>query len=383
MKIKIGFFTGARSDYGVTKKLIQNLIDDNDFEVKIFVSGMHLLEKYGNTYNEILDDGFKIYKKIPTYQEVAKDKRNEFSETLNNVYQSIINEDLDAGYIVGDRIEAYGVALALHFLDIPVLHYAGGQITKGAVDNIYRYNISNLAYLHFTTIRTAYHRLKKGSIIDPKHVYFTGSTAIDSINDFLQDPVSIDHLIPSLKNSNYVVMTFHAVTNSNEDVASIMNFAIDEILSLGYKILITYPNNDKGVEDIMEVIDKFRNNNKVIIKKNLGAKGYYSAVYNSKFVIGNSSSGVIEVPYFNKITMNIGNRQEGRDSDFSVWNLKASKEELRSFLDRGQAIKWISSKNQGIYGKGNSSSLIAKIIKENFKKISIDDNLKDYTSENK
>ena len=173
MKIKIGFFTGARSDYGLTKKLIQNLIGDNDFEVKIFVSGMHLLDKYGNTFNEILDDGFPIYKKIPTYQEVAKDKRNEFSETLNNIYESVKKEKLHAGYIVGDRIEAYGVALALHFLSIPVLHYAGGQITKGAVDNIYRYNITNLAYLHFTTINTAYQRLLNLPTIKQEHLYFT------------------------------------------------------------------------------------------------------------------------------------------------------------------------------------------------------------------
>ena len=134
MKIKIAFFTGARSDYGVTKKLIKRLNDDEIFDVKIFVSGMHLLKKYGNTFEEITNDGFSIHKKINTYQEIAKDKRNEFSETINKVYEIVKNEELDVGYIVGDRIEAYGVALALHFLNIPIIHYAGGQITKGAVE---------------------------------------------------------------------------------------------------------------------------------------------------------------------------------------------------------------------------------------------------------
>lgn len=363
MKIKIGFFTGARSDYGLTKKLIQNLINDNDFEVKIFVSGMHLLDKYGNTFNEIIDDGLPIYKKIPTYQEVAKDKRNEFSETLNNIFESVKNEKLHAGYIVGDRIEAYGVALALHFLNIPILHYAGGQITKGAVDNIYRYNITNLAYLHFATIKTAYQRLINLPTIDPEHVYFTGSTAIDSIKDFLITPVWINNIIPDLQDSNYVLMTFHSVTSSNENIGHIMEYAISKILNLNLKVLVTYPNNDKGVEKIMEVINKFRENKRVIVKKNLGAQGYYAAIKNSKFVIGNSSSGVIEVPYFNKISVNIGSRQDGRDLDSSVWSCKANESELDCLFDKGESIKWISQKNIGIYGNGNSSKLIGNIIK--------------------
>ncbi|MEM5563982.1 UDP-N-acetylglucosamine 2-epimerase [Psychroserpens sp. AS72] len=367
MKIKIGFFTGARSDYGVTKKLIKKLVNDNDFEVKIFVSGMHLLDTYGNTYTEILDDGLTIYKKIHTYSEIAKDKRNEFSETLNKVYDVVKNENLDAGYIVGDRIEAYGVALALHFSNIPILHYAGGQITKGAVDNIYRYNISNLSYLHFTTIKTAFERLKKLPVINPENVFFTGSTAIDSIYEFLEKPLDINSLISELNYGNFVLMTFHGVTNADDKIASVMDYAISKILKLGLKVLITYPNNDDGVDEIMEVIETYRNNSNVIIRKNLGARGYYSAVYNSKFVIGNSSSGVIEVPYFNKISINIGHRQEGRDTDTNVWNVNSNPESIDAILDKGMSVDWVSPKIEGLYGNGKSNEAIAQIIKKRFR----------------
>lgn len=366
MKIKIAFFTGARSDYGVTKKLIKRLNDDEIFDVKIFVSGMHLLKKYGNTFEEITNDGFSIHKKINTYQEIAKDKRNEFSETINKVYEIVKNEELDVGYIVGDRIEAYGVALALHFLNIPIIHYAGGQITKGAVDNIYRYNISNLAYLHFATIKTAYQRLINLPTVDPNKVYFTGSTAIDRIKDFLIKPTNINNLIEELTENNYVLMTFHPVTNSNENIALLMEYSIIKLLSLNLKVLITYPNNDVGVEKIIEVINKFSDNNRVIIKKNLGAEGYYSAIYNSKFVIGNSSSGVIEVPYFNKISINVGNRQEGRDTDSNVWNCKTDKTNLDSIFEKGKLIKWKSSRTEGLYGEGNSCEIISNIIRKDF-----------------
>ena len=133
--------------------------------------------------------------------------------------------------------------------------------------------------------------------------------------------------------------------------------------------MITYPNNDTGVEKIMEVINKFRDNNQIIVKKNLGAKGYYSAIHNSKFVIGNSSSGIIEVPYFNKISINVGNRQEGRDTDSNVWNCKADKVKLESIFEKGKVIKWKPSSTSDLYGKGNSTELICNIIKKNFKNI--------------
>jgi len=369
MKIKIGVFTGARSDYGVTKKLIKNLNDDKIFDVKIFVSGMHLLKKYGNTFNEITDDGFLIYKKINTYQEVAKDKRNEFSETLNKVFESVKNEKLHAGYIVGDRIEAYGVALALHFLNIPVIHYAGGQITKGAVDNIYRYNISNLAYLHFTTIKTAYQRLINLPTLNSENVYFTGSTAIDSIQDFLIKPINISTLIPDLHDDNYVLMTFHPVTNSEEVIEDIMEYSINKILNLKLKILITFPNNDTGADKIISVIENFKSDKNVIVKKNLGTVGYYSAINNSKFVIGNSSSGVIEVPYFNKISINIGRRQDGRDLDQNVWSIKSDTKELNSLIERGNLINWRTLGNNSLYGSGNSIQLINGILKKKFQNI--------------
>ena len=161
-------------------------------------------------------------------------------------------------------------------------------------------------------------------------------------------------------------MTFHPVTNSNENIALLMEYSIIKLLSLNLKVLITYPNNDVGVEKIIEVINKFSDNNRVIIKKNLGAEGYYSAIYNSKFVIGNSSSGVIEVPYFNKISINLGNRQEGRDTDSNVWNCKTDKTNLDSIFEKGKLIKWKSSRTEGLYGEGNSCEIISNIIRKDF-----------------
>ncbi len=365
MKKIIGFFTGARSDYGLTKRLLKMIQNDNFFELRIYVSGMHLLEKFGNTYEEIESDNFKIFKKIYTYNNVH-DKKSEFTNSVNLIYDSIIDDCIDCAYIVGDRIEAYSAALALHFCKTPIFHYAGGQITKGAVDNIYRYNITNLSTLHFATVKSAFERLAEYPLVEKKNLHFTGSTAIDSIFEFLKSPVEIKKYFPELKESNYALMTFHSATNSNENICETMKFSINRIISANYKVLITYPNNDQGSKEIIDLINTYKYDKNIVIVKNLTSEKYYSAIKGSKFVIGNSSSGIIEVPYFNKTTINIGSRQDGRDFDNTIIDCSINIDELEKVFELGFNTNWRSIKPDLKYGAGDSSIKILNIMKNYF-----------------
>ena len=365
MKKVIGFFTGARSDYGLTKKLLKMIQNDNFFELRIYVSGMHLLDKFGNTYEEIENDNFKIYRKIYTYNNV-NDKKSEFTNSVNLIYDSIIEDCIDCAYIVGDRIEAYSAALALHFCRIPIFHYAGGQITKGALDNIYRYNITNLSELHFTTVKSAFNRLAEYPLIEKKNLHFTGSTAIDSIFEFLKSPVEIKKYFPELKDSNYALMTFHSATNSKENICEVMKFSINRIVAANYKVLITYPNNDLGSKDIIDLIKTYKDDKNIVIVKNLTSEKYYSAINSSKFVIGNSSSGIIEAPYFNKTTINIGSRQDGRDFDKTIIDCSTNIDELEKVFELCFNTNWITKKSEFKYGEGDSSIKILNIMKNYF-----------------
>ena len=187
MAIKLGFVTGARSDYGLSRKLLSDLISDSSFQICIYVTGLHLVQKYGYTVNEIVKDGFEIRKKISTYTEKGKDKVYELTATVEGLYRALKNESLDTIYVVGDRIEAYASALAAHFLKIPIVHYAGGQITRYAVDDIYRYSISNLAGIHLTTCKSAYERLRNNYPIQSEKVHLVGSTAVDSIFEYKKE----------------------------------------------------------------------------------------------------------------------------------------------------------------------------------------------------
>ena len=159
-------------------------------------------------------------------------------------------------------------------------------------------------------------------------------------------------------------MTFHPATNSNELISDIMDKSIKYILDNGYDLLITYPNNDNGSEDILNVIEHWSSNSKIFISKNLGAKAYYSALNDCKFVVGNSSSGIIEAPYFNKIVLNMGSRQDGRDKDYLVKDVDHST--LLGAIQDGMNNNWNGGKCNEIYGNGNSSQKIIEVIKKYF-----------------
>jgi len=367
MAINLGFVTGARSDYGLARKLLSNLTRDPDFKVNIYVTGLHLLRKYGYTVNEITEDGYKIRKMVETYDEEGEDKVYEFISSVDKVYGSLRNENLDAVYIVGDRIEAYASALAAHFLKIPIVHYAGGQITEGAVDNIYRYNISNLAYIHLTTCKSAFDRLKDNYPVNREKVYFVGSTAVDSIFEYRKNRRPISDISSRLERRNFALMTFHPVTRGEEPIAEIMDYSVEKILKHQMKILITYPNNDTGSVEIIEIIHRHETKDNVICFESLGATNYYTALDNCAFVIGNSSSGITEAPYFKKPVLNIGKRQEGRDKDDCISETEPDAKQVEQAIENGFKKGWTERSCSQIYGNGNSIENINKILIANFK----------------
>lgn len=367
--IKIGFITGARSEYGIMKRVIKELTSDPLFDVKIVATGMHYLHKYGDTINEIRKDALAPIIDAPCYVEEDRPKEKDFVLLIDTLYRVLEKNPFDVVYIIGDRLEAYGAALAAHFLKIPVAHFAGGQITNGAVDNIYRYNISNLASIHFVTNTYAKERLLQCPIIDGKNVYHVGSSAIDSIKEYLKNPKDAKEIDERLTRGNYVLMTFHSETKggiSKNTIPKIMDVAIATILKGSVKLLITYPNNDDGSEAIIKVIEKWQNNPNVVVRKNLGSAFYYTAVDNALFVVGNSSSGIIEIPYFQKYTINIGKRQSGRNAPKSVITLPDDCEQVVKAIERILTNPTCSVPQEYIYGCGDSVGQIHQIIKERF-----------------
>lgn len=363
MRRKIAIFTGARSEFGIMKNLIKRIDADNDLEYSLYVSGMHFLKEFGDTFKEIENEGVEIHFKIPIYTENKAPESKEFSNAIIAFSEVLTKDKPDGVFIIGDRPEAYAMALAAHFKKVKIYHSGGGTITKGAVDNIYRYNITNLSTHHLTTSMMNYKRLLSLPTVNKNDVYFTGSVAIDAIFDYLKHPVHISEYLNGLE-ENFCLMTFHSVTQNEENIAEIMNAAIETILNNKFKILITYPNNDPGYQEILKVINRWETNPDICVVENLGSKGYYAAMYSCVFVIGNSSSGIIEAPYFNKPVVNIGTRQEGRETDKNVISLKADTGIVKNVLNEKFNKGWASINNNNIYGKGKAMEQILKILKK-------------------
>ena len=366
MALKLAFLTGSRSEYGLAKALLRGLQADSRFALEVIPNGLHLLNKFGLTINEIRSDGFYIRESVNTYSETGDPKYLEFSRTLERMSVALEKFPPDVVFVIGDRIESYASALAAHFIGIPVVHSGGGHITQGAVDNIYRYNISNIASLHFATSRMAYERLSSCPGVNISNAHFIGSVGVDAINYFKRSPIPISEFVPALRGANFVLMTFHPVTSAVEPISELMQHSIDIILENNNSVLITYPNNDEGCESIFNVIDRNRQRAGVHIVKSLGAKGYYSALSDCRFVIGNSSSGVSEAPYFEKAVLNIGSRQAGRDKDVGVTDVEPNLEEVRKAIEHGFKDGWPAVMCSNLYGNGHSVDLARDIIFQQF-----------------
>lgn len=367
--INIGFITGARSEYGIMKKLIVELSQDSAFNVSIVATGMHYLEKYGHTIDDIRTDALASIIDAPCYTEIERSKEKDFVSLIDTLSEVFAKYQFDVIYIIGDRLEAYAAAIAAHFYKLPIAHFAGGQITNGAVDNIYRYNISNLASLHFVTNIYAVERLKDCPIISNEKIYHVGSSAIDAIKNYLKCPKDASLIDDKLQRNNYVLMTFHSETMSSvqdNTIPEVMDTAIKTIVNYGIHLLLTYPNNDDGSDAIIKIIEKWKDNPFVIVRKNLGAALYYVACDNALFVVGNSSSGVIEIPYFQKYTINVGERQSGRNAPKSVINVSDNCMEVQRILSELLFDPICKFPQENIYGDGNSVYKIHSILKKIF-----------------
>lgn len=367
--IRIGFITGARSEYGVMKRVIRELATDSLFDVNIVATGMHYQHKYGDTINEIRSDALAPIIDAPCYVEEERAKETDFVQLIDTLYKVLSKNHFDVVYVIGDRLEAYAAALAAHFFKIPVVHFAGGQLTNGAVDNIYRYNISNIAFLHFVTNIYAKERLLRCPIVDDSKVFLVGSSAVDSIQEYLKHPHRAEEIDERLTRGNYSLMTFHSETKgiiSKNTIPEVMDAAIKTIVGRDVKVLITYPNNDDGSDSIITVIKKWEDNPLVVIRKNLGSEYYYTAVDNSMFVIGNSSSGIIEIPYFQKYTINVGERQSGRNAPASVISLDDDCDIVVKVINDVIDNPACTLPQEYIYGRGDSIRQIHYILIKEF-----------------
>ena len=370
-KYQICVITGTRAEYGLLRELLFKLRDDRRLELTLVVTGSHLIEKFGNTQKEIMEDGFADYIKVPIPLEddskpgmaraagIAMEKFGEFF----NGYRP------DICIVLGDRFEIFAAVSAAHLIGIPVAHISGGDVTEGAVDDAMRHCITKLSNLHFPGCEQSAKRIiQMGE--QPDSVFNVGEPGVENClkvtymsREELAHNLNFDGIM-----GDYAVVTFHPVTMEDSTAAYQLHeliHAMEEFPNMSY--IITKANADaegRAVNDIWQQETKKHNNWKLV--SSLGVVKYLSAVKYAKAVIGNSSSGIFEAPSMGTPTINIGDRQKGRMMAKSIVSCLPEKENIKSaimeVLDDGFQQK---SKNiVSLYGDGTTSEQIIKYVME-------------------
>jgi len=368
---KICVITGSRAEYGLMSRLIQLIKNDDDLELQIIATNMHLSPEFGLTYKEIVNDGFMIDKKV--YMLLSSDTANATVKSvgLGTIGFADAYEDLkpDRILVLGDRYETLAAVTAALFYKIPVIHLYGGDITEGAYDDTIRHAITKMSHLHFTSTEESRQRvIQMGE--DPETVHYVGALGCDNIR---QVPLmSKEELEKSLNFSidrNTILVTFHPVTMENNTAEAQLKellSAIDKFDSL--RIIFTMPNSDTDGKIIMTLIKEYvaKNPHKAIWFSSLGMKRYLSTLQFIGAVVGNSSSGIVEVPSFHIPTINIGDRQKGRIAAKTVINCFPNAGDIKNVLQQilqpnfSESIKHI----QNPYDKKGTAKEILNVIKK-------------------
>ena len=338
---KICFVTGTRAEYGLMSGLMKQVELSSKTQLQIIATNMHLSPRYGNTYLEIESDGFKVDKKLSIIDDKASDSAVEtvksMARALNGFAEAFVELRPDLIVVLGDRYELLAAASAALIERIPLAHIHGGEITEGAYDDAIRHSITKMSHLHFTSTEEYRKRvIQLGE--HPQRVFCVGALGVENIKKIpLMSKEEIEQSIDFCIDKNTILVTYHPVTIGNNsveyDIKELIN-ALEERKEL--RIIFTMPNSDTGGQYIVKAINDFSANNRKRTKvfKSLGVKRYLSVMKYAAAVVGNSSSGIIEVPSFGIPTLNIGDRQKGRISCESVYNTATDKTSVLLGLDK-------------------------------------------------
>ncbi len=362
--------TGSRADYGLLRWLMQEIKKDPILELQIMVTGMHLSETFGLTYQEIETDGFKINEKVEVLNDNDSGVSIAKSIGLGVTGCALALEKLNPDLIVllGDRFEIFAAATAALVLTIPVAHLHGGEVTTGAFDESFRHAITKMSHIHFVAAEEYRNRvIQLGE--NPELVFNVGGLGVDAISKVkLLDKEEFERKRGVSFSKKNLLITFHPVTLEPGSAEKQMDELLSALENLRDTTLIfTLPNADTGGLAIISKIEKFVENHASAYSfKSLGQIDYLSCINIVDAVIGNSSSGLTEVPSFRKGTINIGDRQKGRLLSTSVISSGPFKNDIKSALDTLFSASFQEKLKTSInpYGDGGSSKKICTIIKQ-------------------
>jgi GDP/UDP-N,N'-diacetylbacillosamine 2-epimerase (hydrolysing) len=369
MTRKICVITGTRAEYGLLRLVMQGIKDDPELKLQVVAAGMHLSPEFGLTYRAIEQDGFNIDRKVEmltssdTPVGIAKSiglGLIGFADALNELSPDIV-------VVLGDRFEILSAVIAAQVARIPIAHLHGGEKTEGAFDEAFRHSISKMSHLHFVAAEEYRQRvIQLGE--QPERVFLVGGLGIDNIKRLkLLDRTELEVALGFEMGEKNLLITFHPATL---DTASAENQMIELLEALdevgGTQLIFTLPNADTGGRALIKMVEQFvEQHPNAHAYTSLGQLLYLSCVAQVDCVLGNSSSGLTEVPSFRKGTINIGDRQRGRLQATSVINCYPERQSITAALKRLYSADFQESLLQvrNPYGEGGASEKVVNTMK--------------------
>ena len=370
MSRNICVVTSSRADYGLLRWVMQGIKDDPELNLQIIATGMHLSPTFGLTCKVIEEDGFEVNAKIEILG--SSDTPTAIAESmalaLDGTAKAFSGLKPDLVVVLGDRFEIFAATAAALVTKIPVAHLHGGETTAGAFDEAFRHSITKMSHLHFVATDEYRSRvLQLGE--NPKNVYLVGGVGIDSIKNLpLLSKEDFENQLGFKLDTKSLLITFHPVTLDSESPEQQMKELLAALSHLHDTTLIfTLPNADTGGRVLIDMIEKFAGQNKnAKVFTSLGQLKYLSCISHVDGVVGNSSSGLTEVPTFKKGTINVGDRQLGRIQASSVINCEPKEKDIKRAIEALYSLDFKSNlaDTTNPYGEGGASARIVKVLKE-------------------
>ena len=374
---RVAFFTTTRAEFGILSPLISMMEKEKDFEVFLFVGGAHLKKKYGYTKKEIIDRGFKIDAEF----NYLDNKEDSYSLSKSTGKATIIlskifsNFDFDFVCILGDRYELLSIAINAILFKKPIIHISGGEKTEGVIDDQIRHMITKCAHLHFVACEEYADVVRKLGESNWR-VHVTGSLNVDNFKCVKK--ITKKKLFKHLNldtNKSTILFTYHPVTLEYKiDIINQIHNLFLALKNFNYQVVITSPNVENDREKLIGFIkEKVKGNDNYHYFDSLGMFNYTNMLHHCEFIIGNSSSGIGETPFFRIPTINIGDRQKGRVRHKSIIDTDYDVDSIINGIKKAQndgfknSIKMMGFK----FGDGTAAEKMVKIIQN----ITIDEKL--------
>ncbi len=369
-KRKICVVTGTRAEYGILRPVIAAIKKHPHLELQLIAAGMHLSDEFGMTKNDIEQDGHRIDAAVAMLPETDDDGAMAVAAARGITGFVDAFKKISPGIVVvlGDRIEAFAATIAASFLNIPVAHVSGGDKTRAGRDEEMRHAITKFAKIHFPATKTSGERITKMGE-DAWRVFVVGEPSIDTmLQERLLEKEELKKYALSLDfTKQYAVVVQHPVTTEAEKAGEQMRATLEAVNKEKIPALIFYPNADSGGRRMIEVIKEYEKIQGFLVAKSLPHTAYLSVLKHAAFIIGNSSSGIVEAPTLKVAAINIGIRQEGRECASNVVHVDDNEDNEQQIRRAITTVFSLSFREQlknciNPYGSGDTSTKIAEVL---------------------